>query len=112
MRSNAMRTVQQYRALEKPLSVFISYAHRDKELRDQLERSLKIFERLGMIRLWYDGAIGPGEEWEAAIRQNLEEADIILLLISPDFISSDFCWKLEMHRAMERYETGDAVVVP
>jgi len=107
-----MRTVQQYRALEKPLSVFISYAHRDKELRDQLERSLKIFERLGMIRLWYDGAIGPGEEWEAAIRQNLEEADIILLLISPDFISSDFCWKLEMHRAMERYETGDAVVVP
>lgn len=107
-----MRTVQQYWALEKPLSVFISYAHRDKELRDQLERSLAIFERLGMIRLWYDGEIGLGEEWEATIRKNLEEADIILLLISPDFVSSDFCWKWEMHRAMERHETGDAVVVP
>jgi len=71
-----------------------------------------LLQRQGQIILWSDTDINAGEEWEREVHQHLESADIILLLISPDFISSDYCYSTEMERAIERHDHDDAHVIP
>lgn len=93
-------------------TLFFSYSHADEALRDQLEKQLSILKRQGVIETWHDRRIGAGEEIDAAISKNLASADIILLLVSPDFINSDYCYDREMTVAMERHERGEAVVIP
>lgn len=93
-------------------SVFFSYSHADEALRDQLETQLSLLKRQGVIETWHDRRIGAGEEWATAINEHVESDDIILLLVSPDFIASDYCYNREMIRAMERHEVGEAVVIP
>jgi hypothetical protein len=92
--------------------LFYSYAHEDEVLRDKLATHLKILQRQKKIEVWYDREIGAGAEWEAEVKHHLENDDIILLLISPDFIASDFCYDIEMQRAIERHDAGKAVVIP
>lgn len=96
----------------KPAQVFYSYSHRDESLRDALDEHLAIVERQGLIRVWHDRNIGAGDEWREAIDEQLEAADIILLLISASFIKSDFCWSVEMKRALRMQERGEARVIP
>ena len=93
-------------------TVFFSYSHADEDLRDQLEKQLSILKRQGVIETWHDRRIGAGEEIDASISENLASADIILLLISSDFINSDYCYDREMMVAMERHERRDAIVIP
>ncbi|HEY0076553.1 MAG TPA: COR domain-containing protein [Abditibacteriaceae bacterium] len=95
-----------------PTSVFISYSHKDESLREELETHLSIMRRQSIIDVWHDRKIGAGEEWKNQIDVNLEKADIILLLISSDFIASDYCYDREMMRAMERHDKGEAIVIP
>jgi hypothetical protein len=95
-----------------PIEIFYSYSHKDEALRDKLETHLKILERQGIISGWHDRGIGAGTEWRNQINQHLEAAHIILLLISADFIASDYCWGKELERAMERHENGEARVIP
>jgi hypothetical protein len=95
-----------------PISVFFSYSHRDEPYREQLEKHLKILSRSGTITEWHDRKIPAGSEWEAEIDRELESADIILLLISPDFVASDYCWSNEMTKAMQRHDASAAVVLP
>jgi hypothetical protein len=95
-----------------PLVVFASYSHRDEALHDELAKHLKPLEREGVIRPWHDRKITAGREFGTAIDNVLEKAEIILLLISPDFVASDYCWSREMERAMERHESGEARVIP
>src|SRR5436309_11112044 len=64
------------------------------------------------ITLWHYGEIPPGAEWESAIAHHLDHSDIILLLISPSFVHSEYCRGKEMHRAIERHKTGEAHVIP
>src|SRR6185436_12110411 len=97
---------------EDALEVFFSYSHRDDELRRQLDAHLALLKRQDRIRTWFDGGIAPGQEIEPEIFARLDAADLILLLVSPDFIASDFCWSREMERAMERHEAGAARVIP
>lgn len=97
---------------DDPISIFISYSHLDDELRQKLDTHLSVLRRQGVISVWHDRRIIAGEEWARAIDDNLEAADIILLLISPDFIASDYCYDIEMKRAVERHEVGEAVVIP
>lgn len=92
--------------------LFYSYAHEDELLRDKLATHLKILHRQKKIDVWYDREIGAGAEWEIEIKTHLNTADIILLLISPDFMASDFCYDIEMLRAIERHDAGEAVVIP
>jgi internalin A len=92
--------------------VFISYSHKDEELRAQLDANLKLYQRIGLIDKWDDRLIKPGDEWNGEIDANLETADIILLLVSSDFLNSDFCWNKEMTRALERHDAGEAMVIP
>ena len=92
--------------------LFISYAHKDESYRAELDAHLKLLQRIGLVQKWDDRLLKPGEEWKAGIDENLEQADIILLLVSADFINSDFCWDTEMDRALERHEVGEARVIP
>jgi O-acetyl-ADP-ribose deacetylase (regulator of RNase III) len=96
----------------KPITVFISYSHKDQDLREELEKHLTILRRQGVIETWHDRRITAGTEWRGAIDENLMSAELILLLISPDFIASDYCYDLEMDRAMRRHESREARVVP
>jgi hypothetical protein len=96
----------------RPIEVFFSYSHKDKRLRDRLETQLIILEREGIISSWHDHKIFAGEEWKGQIDEHLKTAQIILLLVSPDFISSDYCYDIEMKQALERHELGSARVIP
>lgn len=95
-----------------PLSVFISYAHEDEPLRQRLGVHLSLLRRQGLIADWHHRQILAGEEWARQIDEHLEVASIILLLISPDFLASDYCYNVELQRALERHECGEARVVP
>lgn len=94
------------------IEIFCSYSHRDEGLRQELEKHLKILEWRGLATVWHDRQIGAGNEWENEIDEHLEVADIILLLISPDFIFSKYCYAKEMTRAIERHDAGEARVIP
>jgi tetratricopeptide (TPR) repeat protein len=96
----------------KPAKVFISYAHEDETLKDELLSHLASLRRQGVIAPWHDGDIRVGGEWDAEIRAHLDAAEVILLLVSADFIASDFCHELEMKHALERHKRGEARVVP
>jgi WD40 repeat protein/tetratricopeptide (TPR) repeat protein len=98
--------------MQKSWNVFISYSHRDRELRDELEIHLSNLKRQNIISSWYDGDIVPGAEWEVQILEHLKSAQIILLLLSADFISSDFCYTTEMKEAIARHDAKDACVIP
>lgn len=95
-----------------PLSLFISYSHRDELYRDELRGALTIYERNGELIIWDDTKIVVGQKWEPEILQKLEEADIVVLLVSNDFIKSDYCYQKEMAIALERHESGQCVIVP
>jgi hypothetical protein len=94
------------------IAVFFSYSHKDEALRDKLATHLKLLERQGVIQQWHDRQIVAGTEWKGEIDGNLEAAQIILLLISADFLASDYCYDLEMGRALERHDAGSARVIP
>lgn len=92
--------------------VFFSYSHKDESLRDQLETHLAMLKNQGLIESWHDRRIILGSELDESIFSELEDADVILLLISSDFLASTYCFSKEMHRAMERHEAGTALVIP
>jgi hypothetical protein len=95
-----------------PIDVFISYSHKDNDLRAELDIHLSNLKRQGKIAAWQDRAIEAGTEWEAQIKAKLESAPVILLLISPPFMASDYCYDIEMERAIERHNEGMARVIP
>ena len=92
--------------------VFFSYSHADEELRNELEKHLAGLLRQRVITTWHDRRIGPGDELHDQIDEQLNAADIVLLLVSADFLASDYCYDVEMARAMERHEGGEARVIP
>lgn len=91
---------------------FISYSHADDALRAEFEKHLSLMRREGLIDIWNDHRIPAGGELEKHISAELEAADMIVLLVSPDFMASEYCFGVEMKRAMERHQDGSAVVVP
>ncbi|MBC7926043.1 MAG: toll/interleukin-1 receptor domain-containing protein [Bryobacteraceae bacterium] len=96
------------------VEAFISYSHRDQDdrLRSVLMTNLKVLQRQGLITTWHDRDISAGMEWKEQIDEHLRSAGVILLLISPDFLASDYCYDNEMKVALERHQRGDAVVIP
>lgn len=100
---------------DKPTSkayLFISYAHEDEEIKNELDKYLKVLKRSGKIDTWNDRALIAGQEWNQTIMSELNKANVILLLISVDFNASDFIWDKELASAMKRHEEGTAHVVP
>jgi hypothetical protein len=90
----------------------MSYAHRDERLRDELEKHLSPLKRSALIENWYDRRITPGSVLHMAIDAHLATADLVLLLISPDFINSDYCYQREMRAALQRHRRGQARIIP
>jgi hypothetical protein len=97
---------------EKPVQIFCCYAREDQELLIKLHRHLHPLRRQGLVEIWADIDISPGADWQKAITQYLNTAQIVLLLVSKDFIASDYCYSIEMQRALERHEEGTARVIP
>ncbi|MEO0459075.1 MAG: TIR domain-containing protein [Cyanobacteria bacterium P01_A01_bin.114] len=97
---------------DQPLNVFISYSHKDENLKEELELHLSALKRQGKIKPWQDRAIEAGTEWDAEIKAQLEAAQIILLLVTPRFMASEYIHDQELTRAMERHEAGTARVIP
>ena len=95
-----------------PVEIFCCYAHGDQLLLNKLKAHLTPLQRQGLITIWADTNIGAGAEWESEIKKHLNSAQIILLLVSPDFMSSEYCYSIEMKRAIERHECGEARVIP
>jgi internalin A len=92
--------------------LFISYSHKDENQRNELQTHIKLLQRQRIIDAWDDRRIDPGDEWKQKIDDNLERASIILLLVSSDFMASDYCYKTEIMRAMERHYNDEARVIP
>ena len=94
------------------MHVIMSYSHADEDLRNELEKHLAALKREGAITTWHDRRIAPGDELHGQISDQLDRADIILLLVSADFIASDYCYDVEMSRALERHHRDEASVIP
>jgi len=95
-----------------PVTLFYSYAHEDESLRDELQGHLKILERRGLLAPWHDRRINAGEDWAQRIDENLRSAELVLLLVSKDFIESDYIMGTELGAAMARHAQHQTVVVP
>jgi tetratricopeptide (TPR) repeat protein/transcriptional regulator with XRE-family HTH domain len=93
------------------IEIFISYAHQDGRFRDQLEKQLSFLRQQG-VTFWHDRMIAPGRELRREIDAHLNTAQIILLLVSADFLASEYCYNLELRRALERQEAGETRVIP
>jgi TIR domain-containing protein/WD40 domain-containing protein len=94
------------------VKIFFCYAHEDEALLNKLKIHLRPLLRQGLIDIWHDRDIRAGTEWEQEIKQHLNSAQIVLLLVSPDFMDSDYSYDIEMQRALERHERGEARVIP
>ncbi|KWU23808.1 MULTISPECIES: TIR domain-containing protein [Burkholderiaceae] len=94
------------------VNIFFSYSHKDEVVRNELEAHLASLRHQGLIESWHDRRITAGDEVDNAIFEKLESANIILLLVSSDFINSSYCYSKEMERAMERHRAGTARVIP
>src|SRR5947209_1616969 len=97
---------------EKALELFYSYADEDVSLQKELEKQLSLLQRQGFIIGWNKREIKAGTNEENEIDTHLKTAHIILLLVSPDFIASEYCYGIEMMRALERHKAGNAHVIP
>lgn len=94
------------------IEVFFSYSHKDESLRDELETHLAMLKNQGLIEAYHDRRITSGSDLNAEIDTALTRAGVILLLVSPDFLASNYCYGIELKRARERHEDGSAVVIP
>lgn len=94
------------------VKIFYCYAHEDQKLRDALECHLEPLKRSGQIISWHDRQIQPGTEWKHEIEVHLATSDIILVLVSPSFMRSDYCYGIEMQFALQRHRSQEAWVIP
>src|SRR5712692_10547376 len=91
--------------------LFLSYAHEDEALLRILEVHLSLLKRQSLISTWYDRQIVPGTDWAESKSTHMEQASIILLLVSADFLASHYCYDVEMRRALKRHASKDARII-
>lgn len=95
-----------------PLKIFIAYAHKDEEFLNELWERIRHLERSQLAEIWYDGKLEPGVDWDQVIKDNLNQSDIILLLVSPTAIASEYFFNQEVKGALELHKQGIAKVIP
>jgi hypothetical protein len=96
----------------RPVHVFISYSHKDEDLRNALMEHLAVLQREQWITVWHDRRITPGDEWKQEIDSNLLSAQMVLLLVSPSFMASDYCYGIELKVALDRHDKEGTLVIP
>jgi hypothetical protein len=94
------------------ISIFLCYAREDEAFLEELEQHLAPLKRQELITSWHDRDIRAGSAWEQEIHAHLDNAQLIVLLVSPSFMSSDYCYSIEMTRALERQRRGESRVIP
>jgi hypothetical protein len=95
-----------------PVTLFISYSHRDARFRRELETHLALLQHQGVLDVWHDRRILPGQEWATEIDARLDGAQLVLFLVSPDFVASKYCYGFEMKRVLDVERTGKIRAVP
>lgn len=95
-----------------PVKVFISYSHKDEHHKEALAEHLTMLQRNGVISTWDDRQLVAGDDWKDQISANLEEAELILFLVSPSFLASSYCFDVEFARARAKHAEGSAILVP
>ncbi len=98
--------------LKTSVDIFIAYSHNDLIYKDQLKKFMRPLLNSGQVKVWDDRDIEAGREWEAEIKERLYGADVILLLVSPDSLDSDYFYGKEVEVSLQRHAKGEAVVVP
>lgn len=98
--------------MKQKIKIFLSYSRADEEMKTELDKHLIMLKRMDKIDVWQDRQILAGEEWDDAIKNEILESNIILLLISVDFNNSRYIWENELKVAMERQANGDCRVIP
>lgn len=98
--------------MNSTFKIFVSYSHNDEKHLRQIEKQLSTLRRNGVITDWNDRKIMPGQEWDRKVKSELENADIILLLVSCDFLYSDYSHDIEVQRALKKHYDGDAITIP
>jgi hypothetical protein len=98
--------------MELPKKIFISYAHKDKAYLDELEKHLQPWERKKKIMVWTDRDVTAGQEWGKEVKQRLGEAEIVLFLVSPDFLASDYINDSEIKAAVEKQKQNQNLLIP
>lgn len=99
-------------ATPEPIRAFVSYSHADVRLKVELIKHLSPLNRLKLVSHWDDGEIKPGDHWEKSISDQMNCARLILLLVSSDFIASEFCYDKELATALRRDKAKTARVLP
>lgn len=96
------------------INIFYSYSHKDSKMQKSLHNALKTLRKSRKFKIseWYDGCIRPGQEWVKAIANNLKRSDVVLLLLSPAFIDSDYCYQKELEWALERHNDRTSLLIP
>jgi TIR domain len=108
----APRSKPEEKLIGSTLEIFCCYARRDQGLLEELKTHMIPLQRQGLITVWSDTDISPGTNWEDEIDKHLNSAHIILLLVSPSFIASEYCYSKEMKRAIDRHKQGEARIIP
>jgi len=96
----------------KAVKIFLSYSDKDRDLLEALIKQLNPLQQRGLIEIWYRDKIHAGRDWRRVSESHLDSADLILLLISPDFVASEVCCEIEMRKAMQRRDNEEALVIP
>jgi TIR domain len=102
----------EFQVTAAPISIFLSYSRKDKDLLNSFRIHLAGLVNTGQITTWHDRDIEAGSEWEPILQHQLNTAKIIILLISANFIASEYCYGNELKRAIERHDAGAAHVIP
>ncbi len=98
--------------LRKAIQVFYSYAPQDESLREELEKHLSFLQRRHFIAGWHYQKITAGKDVSDEVSIHLNTSQMILLLVSPDFLASDYCFDVEVRQALERHASKEAYVIP
>lgn len=98
--------------MSQPIKVFVSYSRRDKEYKEELLEFLAPMRRNNVIQIWNDKDIVPGEQWEDELLDRLTTADMVIFLLSPSLLNSDYIHRVEIKGAMERHKKGELIIIP
>ncbi|MEO6039259.1 MAG: COR domain-containing protein, partial [Saprospiraceae bacterium] len=110
--SETLTKSQALTTMSAPVKIFISYSHQDEDLKKEFQTRLAKMKRDGKITYWQDRELLPGAAFSKEIAEKLAEAQIVCLLISPDFMASEYCFSIEMEQALRKYEAGNGRIVP
>lgn len=94
------------------LKIFISYSPSDIKIKDEIDVHLSVLKRDGLIDTWHDRKIEPGEDRDKVIHSEISTADIIIVLVSPYFLSSSYLYEKELYIALKRHSKNETILIP